>query len=75
MLTLYTSLALGYNTKIQNMRSVWNGSISFGLVSIPIKLFSGSEERALDLDMMDSHDGVRIRFKLMFFISNFFLVV
>ena len=45
------------------MRSIWNGSISFGLVSIPVKLFSGSEERALDLDMLDSHDGERIRYK------------
>ncbi len=45
------------------MRSIWNGSISFGLVSIPIKLFSGSEDRRLDLDMLDSHDGERIRYK------------
>ncbi len=45
------------------MRSVWNGSISFGLVAIPIKLFSGSEGRTLDLDMLDSHDGSRIRYK------------
>ncbi|MDT7827577.1 Ku protein [Pricia sp. S334] len=45
------------------MRSIWNGSVSFGLVSIPIKLFSGSEERALDLDMLDSHDHERIRYK------------
>ncbi|APA65748.1 non-homologous end joining protein Ku [Maribacter sp. 1_2014MBL_MicDiv] len=45
------------------MRSIWNGSISFGLVSIPIKLFSGSEDRKLDLDMLDSHDGARIRYK------------
>lgn len=45
------------------MRSIWNGSISFGLVSIPIKLFSGTEDRALDLDMLDSHDGNRIRYK------------
>lgn len=45
------------------MRSIWNGSVSFGLVSIPVKLFSGSEDRALDLDMLDSHDGSRIRYK------------
>ncbi len=45
------------------MKSIWNGSISFGLVAIPIKLFSGSEDRALDLDMLDSHDGSRIRYK------------
>ncbi len=45
------------------MRSIWNGSIGFGLVSIPVKLFSGSVERPLDLDMLDSHDGSRIRYK------------
>ncbi|MBP1839856.1 Ku protein [Formosa algae] len=45
------------------MRSVWNGSISFGLVSIPIKMYSASEDRALDLDMLDKHDGERIRYK------------
>lgn len=45
------------------MRSIWNGSISFGLVSIPVKLYSGSEERRLELDMLDSHDNARIRYK------------
>jgi len=45
------------------MRSVWNGSISFGLVSIPIKLYSGSEDRRLDLDMLDRRDNARIRYK------------
>ena len=38
------------------MRSIWNGSISFGLVSIPIKMYSASEDRKLDLDMLDVHD-------------------
>ena len=45
------------------MRSIWNGSISFGLVTIPVKLYSGSEERKLDLDMLDKHDHARIRYK------------
>lgn len=45
------------------MRSIWNGSISFGLVSIPVKLYSGSEDRKLDLDMLDSADHERIRYK------------
>ncbi|WP_452223489.1 non-homologous end joining protein Ku [Lacinutrix chionoecetis] len=45
------------------MRSVWNGSISFGLVSIPIKMYSASEDRALDLDMLDKSDHARIRYK------------
>lgn len=45
------------------MRSIWNGSISFGLVTIPIKMYSASEDRRLDLDMLDSHDHARIRYK------------
>ncbi|APU68810.1 MAG: Ku protein [Bacteroidota bacterium] len=45
------------------MRSIWNGSISFGLVSIPVKLYSGSEDRKLDLDMLDKSDHARIRYK------------
>ncbi len=45
------------------MRSIWNGSISFGLVSIPIKLYSASEDRKLELDMLDVHDNARIRYK------------
>ena len=45
------------------MRSIWNGSISFGLVSIPIKMYSASENRNLDLDMLDKHDNARIRYK------------
>ncbi|WP_299154670.1 Ku protein [uncultured Christiangramia sp.] len=45
------------------MRSIWNGSISFGLVSIPVKLYSGSEDRRIDLDMLDKYDHARIRYK------------
>lgn len=45
------------------MRSIWNGSVSFGLVSIPVKLYSGSEDRRLDLDMLDRRDQARIRYK------------
>ncbi|MVN21410.1 non-homologous end joining protein Ku [Mucilaginibacter arboris] len=45
------------------MRSIWNGTISFGLVSIPIKLYSAIEDSSLDLDMLDSRDHSRIHFK------------
>ena len=44
------------------MRSIWNGTISFGLVSIPIKLYSAIEDSALDLDMLDGRDHARIHF-------------
>lgn len=45
------------------MRSIWNGTISFGLVSIPIKLYSATQDSSLDLDMLDSRDHSRIHFK------------
>jgi DNA end-binding protein Ku len=45
------------------MRSIWTGSIGFGLVSIPIKLFSAVEETRLDLDMLDGRDHAHIKFQ------------
>lgn len=44
------------------MRSLWTGSIGFGLVTIPIKLYSAVEDSALDLDMLDKKDHSHIRF-------------
>jgi DNA end-binding protein Ku len=44
------------------MRSIWSGSISFGLVNIPVKLFSGSESNSLDLDMLRKSDLCPIKY-------------
>ncbi|MGE5540927.1 MAG: Ku protein [Bacillota bacterium] len=38
------------------MRSLWTGSLSFGLVNIPIKLYSASEERALSFRLLAKDD-------------------
>lgn len=51
------------NSKPLTMRSIWNGSISFGLVTIPVKMYSASESRRLNFDMLDSSDHSRIRYK------------
>jgi DNA end-binding protein Ku len=45
------------------MRSIWKGSLGFGLVSIPVKLYSAIESSSLDLDMLDSRDHSRIRYQ------------
>lgn len=45
------------------MRSIWKGSIGFGLVNIPIKLYSGVQNSNLDLDMLDERDHHKIKFK------------
>lgn len=45
------------------MRAIWTGSIGFGLVNIPVKLYSAVESSTLDLDMLDKKDHANIRFK------------
>lgn len=45
------------------MRSIWSGAIGFGLVNIPVKLFSAVQQSDLDLDMLDKKDHSNIRFK------------
>jgi DNA end-binding protein Ku len=45
------------------MRSIWNGSISFGLVNIPIKLYSATQQSSLNLEMVDRRDMGKVRFK------------
>lgn len=45
------------------MRSIWSGTISFGLVNIPIKLQSAvMQESALDFDMLSKKDLAPIRY-------------
>src|ERR1700710_1366954 len=45
------------------MRSIWKGSVSFGLVSIGVKLYSATEERDVSFHQVRRSDGSRIRYK------------
>ncbi len=45
------------------MRSIWTGAIGFGLVNIPIKMYSAVQGSELDLDMLDKKDLSNIKFK------------
>ena len=45
------------------MRSIWKGSISFGLVMIPVKLFSATEEKDVSFHQVRRSDGSRIKYK------------
>ncbi|MFD0152268.1 non-homologous end joining protein Ku [Streptomyces sp. NPDC055721] len=45
------------------MRSIWNGAISFGLVSIPIKLVNATESRSVPFRQIHTEDGGRVRYK------------
>ena len=52
------------------MRSIWKGSISFGLVSIPVKLYSATEEKDVSFHQVHREDGGRIRYKRVCQIDN-----
>ena len=45
------------------MKAIWSGAIGFGLVNIPVKLYSASQQSDLDLDMLDKKDHAHIRFQ------------
>ncbi len=45
------------------MRSIWNGAISFGLVSIPIKLVNATENHSISFRQIHVEDGGRIRYR------------
>lgn len=45
------------------MRPVWTGSLTFGLVNIPVKLMTAVRDSSLSFDMLDSKDFSRIRYK------------
>ncbi|NGN63261.1 Ku protein [Streptomyces sp. A7024] len=45
------------------MKSIWKGAISFGLVSIPVQLFSATEERGVSFKQVHAKDGGRIRYR------------
>lgn len=45
------------------MRSIWTGAIGFGLVNIPVKMYSATERSELNLDMLDKNDLSRIKYQ------------
>jgi len=45
------------------MRSIWKGSISFGLVNIAVKLYSATEEKDVAFHQVHRQDGGRIKYK------------
>lgn len=45
------------------MHYIWSGSISFGLITIPVHMYSAAKERALDFDMLRKKDLCPIAFQ------------
>lgn len=44
-------------------RSIWKGAVSFGLVTIPVKLYSATEEKDISFRQVHPKDGGRIKYK------------
>ena len=42
-------------------RAIWSGSISFGLVNIPVKLYSAISEKSVRFHQLDKRNGARVR--------------
>lgn len=45
------------------MRAIWTGAIGFGLVNIPVRLFSAVSSSSLDLDMLDKKNYANIKYQ------------
>ena len=45
------------------MRSIWKGDLSFGLVNVPVKVYSATESHDRKSHQVDSNDGTRIRYR------------
>ena len=45
------------------MRSIWKGAITFGLVNVPVKLYSATEDHDVELHQVHDADGGRIRYQ------------
>ena len=45
------------------MRPTWKGAIPFGLISIPVRLYSAVESKSLKFHLLHEEDGGRIRYK------------
>lgn len=45
------------------MRSIWKGDLSFGLVNVPVKVYSATESHDRKSFQVDSKDGTRVRYR------------
>ncbi|MFM9876729.1 MAG: Ku protein [Rhodoglobus sp.] len=45
------------------MRSIWKGAITFGLVNVPVKVYSATEDHDVSLHQVHDADGGRIRYQ------------
>ena len=52
------------------MRAIWKGAVSFGLVNVPVRLYSATENHDLQFRQVHREDGGRIRYQRICSIDN-----
>lgn len=58
-----TGAALGIREHHGGMRAIWKGAVTFGLVNVPVKLYSATEDHNVGLHQVHDTDGGRIRYQ------------
>ena len=48
---------------MERMRAIWSGAITFGLVNVPVKVYSATEDHDISLHQVHDADGGRIRYQ------------
>jgi DNA end-binding protein Ku len=48
---------------LEDMRAIWKGAVSFGLVSVPVKLYSATESHDVSFRQVHAKDGGRIKYQ------------
>jgi DNA end-binding protein Ku len=48
---------------VMDMRAIWKGAVSFGLVSVPVKLYAATESHDVSFRQVHAKDGGRIRYQ------------
>jgi len=54
---------VNYGRENVSMKSMWKGSIGFGLVNIPVSMYPASEESTVPFGQYDKNDHAKVRYK------------
>lgn len=44
-------------------RAIWSGSITFGLISLPVKAYSATSRQRVDFDLLHDEDGAKLEYR------------
>ena len=53
----------GLDRPTTSERAIWRGALNFGLITIPVGLYSATEDRDISFHLLSGKDGSRIRYK------------